>query len=395
MPSPTRWIVLLCLPFLSILPIHAQTHVRQITIRSRWGGLSPGPPPDSTILITANQNSYTSNGQPVAPTLIDALIAALRAPLLPKPDLASLGITQQWLNTNARSQEPHPNDDPGDPTPGQLALFQKSFSNISLVARLLPQLFQIPHTDDYPSARVEVTMDDNTKLVAYSDSQFAYMLPWCVGLNKKPSYNPAISRAFAALLPEKTVNKDRLADAAFASQLSEAVMSEIESAYDLQGVEDRVGSDLAPLRRAYKITAATIDPYLRPEYGPDKYDEKHQEVNLHATLTKPTFPPNVSYEVTLQSVNGHIQGIDRFLASAGKYEQLVLSVPWLKQYILAHPKTAVRISYVHEASLGDQALRRFVADMKRRARSNLLEAQQLFYVAATRPSHALILVNAI
>ena len=35
-----------------------------------------------------------------------------------------------------------------------------------------------------------------------------------------------------------------------------------------------------------------------------------------------------------------------------------------------------------------------VADMKRRVRSNLLEAQQLFYVAATRPSNALILVNA-
>lgn len=35
-----------------------------------------------------------------------------------------------------------------------------------------------------------------------------------------------------------------------------------------------------------------------------------------------------------------------------------------------------------------------VADMKRRARSNLLEAQQLFYVAATRPTNALILVNA-
>ena len=35
-----------------------------------------------------------------------------------------------------------------------------------------------------------------------------------------------------------------------------------------------------------------------------------------------------------------------------------------------------------------------VGDMKRRARSNLLEAQQLFYVAATRPTHALILVNA-
>lgn len=35
-----------------------------------------------------------------------------------------------------------------------------------------------------------------------------------------------------------------------------------------------------------------------------------------------------------------------------------------------------------------------VADIKRRVSSNILEAQQLFYVAATRPSHALVLIGA-
>jgi exodeoxyribonuclease V len=34
-----------------------------------------------------------------------------------------------------------------------------------------------------------------------------------------------------------------------------------------------------------------------------------------------------------------------------------------------------------------------VADIRRRAASNRLECQQLAYVAATRPSHALMLVG--
>lgn len=53
------------------------------------------------------------------------------------------------------------------------------------------------------------------------------------------------------------------------------------------------------------------------------------------------------------------------------YEDLVLSVPWLKQFILQHPKTLVRLAWVHNASLGDDALRRFAADMKWRAHNDI------------------------
>ncbi|MGB7549647.1 MAG: WG repeat-containing protein [Terracidiphilus sp.] len=243
---------------------------------------------------------------------------------------------------------------------------------MKLIARVLPELFENEHTDDYPSARVEIVFEDNSKLVAYSNAQFAYMLPWCVGPAKKASYNPAISRAIAALLRPKTVNKDRLAEADLAVELSEAAMSEIETTYDVRGVEDRVGPDLARLRRSYNVTSATIDPWLRPEYGPDKFDSEREEWNLHVTLHKAAFPPNASEEVTLRDVNNHIQGIDGFLASARKYEELVLSVPWLKQYIVTHPKVWFRISYIHSASLGEKAFRTFAADMKLRERTDLV-----------------------
>jgi hypothetical protein len=349
----------------------AENHARQVTIRSCWGGL--GPRADATIFITRSKDAYKRDGQSIDPALVDALVTALRSALIPQPDPSQLGITQSWLTAHATSQQPHSNSDPGVPTPGQLSLFQQSFTDMKLIARVLPELFKNWHSDDYPGARIEIVLEDNSRLVAYSNSQFAYMLPWNIGAEKQETYNPSISHAVAALLPPKTVNKDRLADDDLASELSEAVMGEIETAFDLRGVEDRVGADLARLRAKYQVTSATIDPWLRPEYGPDKFDPDHPEVNLHVILSKASFPPNVSDEVTLQEIASRVQGIDGFLASAGKYEDLVFSVPWLEQYLIAHPKVWVRITYVHNSSFGTDAARRFAADMKKRERNDLAQ----------------------
>lgn len=135
----------------------AQNHVRQITIRSHWGGL--GPRADATIVITAAQNEYKRDGQSIDPASVGALVAALRSPLIPKPDPAQLGITPSWLAAHAASLEPHSNDDPGKPTPGQLALFRRSFTDLKHITRVLPELFENMHTDDYPAARVEIVFD--------------------------------------------------------------------------------------------------------------------------------------------------------------------------------------------------------------------------------------------
>lgn len=371
MTSSARRIVVLCLALVSLLPAHAEQQVRQIKIHSHWGGL--GPRADATITITRTEKGYKRDREDVSPASVELLVAALHSTLVPKPEPAILGVTPSWLITHAGSQQPHANNYPGEPTSGQRALFRKSFTDPNLIARVLPGLFENWHTDDYPFVHVEVDFNDETKLVASSTSQFPYMLPWCVGPNKSASYNPEISRAVSALLPPKTVNKDRLAEAEIARALSEAVMGEIESAYDLRGVEDRVGPDLARLRRSYQVTSATIDPWLRPEYGPDKFNSEHEEWNLHVTLHSAALPPNVSDAVSLPYRKDHIEGIDGFLASAAKYEQTVLSVPWLKEYILSHPKVRVRISYVNDASLGDKAFRTLAGDMRRRERSDLVD----------------------
>jgi hypothetical protein len=72
-------------------------------------------------------------------------------------------------------------------------------------------------------------------------------------------------------------------------------------------------------------------------------------------------------------VQGKVQGVEHFLASAEKYESLALSVPWLNQYMKDNQRVPVRISYVQGRSFGEKALRTFTEDMQFRGRPDLVE----------------------
>ena len=242
-----------------------------------------------------------------------------------------------------------------------------------MVARVLPSLFKFWKTDDYPGIRVEVTFQDGSKLAAFTHSYYVFMLPWSIGEENNRTFNADISRALASLLPEKTVNRERLTGPELAEQLTRAVMDWIETEWNLRGAEEMVGGALADLRRAYQVKEAEITPWHHPEYGTATYQGEPEEMNLHATLRKPDFPSNVVDAVVLRKKDGEVEGIDAFLQSGGRYEKLVLSVPWLAAYIGEHPRTQFRISFVHDASLGEKAMRTFTGDMKLRERPDLIE----------------------
>ena len=75
----------------------------------------------------------------------------------------------------------------------------------------------------------------------------------------------------------------------------------------------------------------------------------------------------------LRYADKKVEGVDEFLKSAAKYEDLALSVPWLNDYIRDNPHAAVRISYIHDKSFGDNAMGVFAADMKLLGREDLIE----------------------
>ncbi|MBL0161171.1 MAG: hypothetical protein IPP47_29415 [Bryobacterales bacterium] len=104
--------------------------------------------------------------------------------------------------------------------------------------------------------------------------------------------------------------------------------------------------------------ASEINSYHSEEYGTATYKGELEQINLHVTLRKPSYPPGVTVSLVLQQAQGKVQGIERFLANAEKYESLALSVPWLSKYMKDNPRVAVRISYVQDRSFGHKAVGR-------------------------------------
>jgi hypothetical protein len=341
----------------------AQKIVQSVDIRSHWGGL--GRPENFTFRIQRKGKRFLSF-DPVRAAQIQALVAALSAPPLTKPEMSNLGITNHWLRSKVHSQLPLEDAEAVESTGGQRQLFQKSFRDPGLIGKVLPHLFRFLHFDDYPILEVEVVFDDGSKLSAQSRSNFAFMLPWNIKGQNEATYNAEISRAVASLLPASALNKDRLAGDELASQLADEVMTSIQRQWNLLGSEERAGEALKTLRTAYRIVSAEIGSWHHPEYGTATYKGESEEMNLHVAIRRTNFSRNVTDALVLRYEQGRAEGVDEFLKSAEKYEGLVFSVPWLNKYIRDHPRVTVGISYVHDKSFGDKAMRVFAADMERR-----------------------------
>ena len=358
----------------------AQKMVKRVVIYSYAGGLGGGS--NTVVTIQRRRGKFLSNGRPVSTLQVQSLVDALSAPPLPEPDMANLGITYEWLTSKVESQRPRVRAR----TASQEKLFQKSFANLNLAANVLPSVFLSEISDVSAFCKVEIVFDDGSKLSAESYSYSAFMLPWSMK-GRRFTYNADISRAIAALLPAESVNKSTLAGDELASYLAFLVMGSIEREWNLLA-EERAGDALKTLRTAYEVITAELTPYLLREYGTYAYLDALEEIDLHATVRRYSFPPNVTDALVLRYADKKVEGVDAFLKSAANYEDLALSVPWLNGYIRDNPHAAVRISYIHDKSFGDNAMGVFAADMKLLGREDLIEQ-----VKSQQAGIALLLIN--
>ncbi len=93
----------------------------------------------------------------VPSSAIDELDAAVREPATPEPSLQSLGITGPWLQANGEPTVRGRYKDYFDSAaPNQRVLFLRSFSNQTLMEKLVRDLYRSRWTDDY--AFLEVTI---------------------------------------------------------------------------------------------------------------------------------------------------------------------------------------------------------------------------------------------
>ncbi|MGA7159015.1 MAG: WG repeat-containing protein [Acidobacteriaceae bacterium] len=347
----------------------AAQDVRQIEIRSGWGGL--GTPQNVEVVIRREHGQYLENGKPIRSDLVDAFLRSLRAPAIVQPQMDNLGVTPQWLRENRALAESSAAANIADATPSQKSLFSASFVDPIMMKKVVSDLFAYSSFDDSPYASAEVTLDDGSRIMAKTHSYYVFMIPWTVS-GKGETFNADISRNFSALLPAKTPNKERLVSDEFVSKLAQTLMQRIEPQWKLRGVEDRAGDALAELRTAYTIKAADINPYHDVAFGLRWSDKGPHETNLQVTLHKASFPANMNEHLVLPYEHDKVQGLKAFLTSGAKYESLALSVPWLNEYFRQHPKETVTLEHVHQTSFGNHAMDSFARDMKARGREDLV-----------------------
>jgi hypothetical protein len=372
MLSLARWFGLGLLALNASLSAQAGKKVREIVIHSGWGGL--GTPQHLTVTILAIPEGFQWDGKSVKPALVQALVAAAEAPPISKPDPANIGITSSWLQSQLSSVEDRLHERITTATARQRALFESTFTDPEKMGGILPALFTYTSMDDYPYAEVEIAFSDDSHLTLTSHSYYEFMLPWTIhGSDNRETYNVEISRAIAALLPPEAVNKKRLRGPGFGFDLAEAVMNNIETRWKEIGAEDRAGDSLAKLRSRYTISASDINPYHDAEFGVSWSPNGPNETNLHVTLRKPNFPPNLSVHGIFLSDDGRIQGVDEFLKTGSRYEDLTLSVTWLMDWLRNHPDRHASLFNVHGLSFGQHAMQIFTKDMHARERDDLVE----------------------
>ena len=283
---------------------------REIKIESRWGGL--GSLEQTEVLIRRKNEKYYRGRKSVDSHLVEELVSALKHPSIPAPDFANLGITPQWIKESAVPAAMKARGSFSDGAQNQQDLYVKSINDEALMRKVVDGMFQFVRTDDYPSVKVEVTLEDGSVLTAATHTWYEFMLPWKVSTNEQATYNANISRAVAALMPKKATNRDRLAGEEFDTSLSEAVMRYIETDWKLLDAENKLGSALDEIRREYEIESAEINPYHNVEYGLEWKPKQPHETNLHAILHPKNAPAEYVVALTLRVTNNKAEGVEQF-----------------------------------------------------------------------------------
>jgi hypothetical protein len=213
--------------------------------------------------------------------------------------------------------------------------------------------------------KVTVTFSDGKTITITSHSQSVYMLPWTIETNvaNTETFNRDISLALGAILPVGSTNRERIVSDYVGIALATVVMNTIEPQWKLMAAEGKAADALIEIRRKYQVIGADVNPNHDVTFG--VYSQRHGgvEENLHAIVRRSLFPKNLTEEAILLYKNGKVRGVDEFSNGSSRYEDLVLSVPWLSQLWKQYPRWPITLLWVHDVSLSDKGMRQFSADM--------------------------------
>jgi hypothetical protein len=326
---------------------------------------------DRQMDLSKKETPTTLSHDTVSPTDVLALVRALTAPVIRSPMLSNLGITPAWLAAHAEDVAKHFGTLGDTNDENQQEFIRQSFTDLLLISKVLPQVIGQRWTDDYPCVRITIRFSDGRTVVADTRNQPAFMLPWKreIGGRKTRTYNADISRAVAKLLPDGTVNRERLQGRGLVDQIRFEMPGSIRQKWQEIGAKDKAGEALARLQQKYIIRRSEVSDHIGLHFGPDHWTPGAE--TLQADVRLASFPTNLVVATAFPLENGKAIGIDTFLKEGERYQHVVLDNPWIMASLKKHPGLGAWLTFTEDASMDDKAMEIFLAEMHAKGRDDL------------------------
>jgi len=341
----------------------AQSSLR-IEIKSSWTGL--GSEPEMRLTINGDSDHFTSDGRRLNPAAVKELLEAIDAPRIEHPSLAECGVDRAWLEANyARGLEETTHRKQSDLSVQQRDLFRARYLGQQSAEAAFNGLFENWHTDDFPKLSVTVT-DGVREFGVTSDSQYPFMLPWTGTDRSRGGYSCRMSRAVFALLPRGFTNRGRLVlDHRFRWEYTQQIMGSIRPEWNSLDAQHLVGSDIAPIFAQFSS--------LKSEVSNLSSIDLDGRQSWNAELGSKELPSNFVIGVSLLCRRNRLDGVGAFLHQVPNYTALVLSVPWLRDYLQDKPNARIEMRYVNGQSLSTKASRYLLEDLRSHGKSDLAQ----------------------
>jgi hypothetical protein len=293
------------------------------------------------LVITRGATGYSDGERSIDAALVDALVASATHAPVAALDIASLNVDAARLRAAAESESR------GQP-PATAARLVERICDPSRLPAIAHMLYSGGWTDDYPSVQVDITLAGGGKVKLATRAQPPLMLPWKVasGSSEHDSWAPAISRAVAALLPAKLVNRERLAGEGLEQKLAEYGSAMVRDSTEREGADEQLGAHIEPLKRRFTIEQSRVaSEYSFSVQGDEVFD---------AWLSSPALG-QIRFQLYLTVKDKRAASVEPFLRDADALAARLRALPWLKKYLAQHPRSFARIEYVDDRSVSTAA----------------------------------------
>jgi len=321
---------------------------------------------DLTILCESETCSYQIDNQKISidSKLIERLLLNLNERVVAKVDVASLGITKEWLESNFEEfSRTLIGWTEGKFSEKQKQLVRETFTDIKKINDAINAYYKSSWTDDYPSVVVEIRTKKEMITIS-SEAQQLFMIPWEINIEgrKTVNYNHHISETLARLLQDNFPNKSRLQTEPLQGKISGIHGLVFSVARDL--LEHELEQlDITELSKSVQqllsdkfIVDGQSTGYF---FGYDSVSKYKADAWLAKLRLKN--PQNIWFEVALP-LFGHeltTTQIQIFSSRADEYIDRIKSITWLQNYLSRNPDVVVEILFDDKSSINSEDRRDF------------------------------------